>query len=315
LSSPTERFNTDVDNSDGAEHTPFRGVNVERALDNDTTTTSLEAYEYVIVGSGAGGAPLAARLAMAGYKVLILEAGDDQTNTTEYNVPVLHSVAAEYEPMRWDYFVKHFDDEEEMRKDSKLTYELPDGSRYTGLSPPPDAKPLGVLYPRVGSFGGCTSHNALITLYPFDSDWKRIQDMTGDDSWAPNNMRKYYERLEKSRYVPNGIAGHGFKGWLETSLADLTLTIKDRKMLSLIVSAGKAMGKTIPSSVLTTVSGIAQYLIQDINYLGASRDSAEGKYVIKVVSIPANCSFRHLASSDGNEESRQKTFWTCRPPS
>jgi choline dehydrogenase len=279
-------------------------VNVKRALDNSTSITALEDYEYVVVGSGAGGAPLAARLAMAGYKVLLVEAGDDQTNTTEYNVPALHSVAAEYEPMRWDFFVKHFDDEEEMKKDTKLTYELPDGSRYTGPSPPPGAKPLGILYPRVGSLGGCSSHNALITVYPYNSDWQNIQRITGDDSWAPSNMRKYYERLERSRYLPSSIAGHGFKGWLETSLTDLTLIVQDFKVVSLVLAAGTGMGKNLLSSLLTTVTGLAQVLLRDINNPSSSRDSTEGKHASNVVLVMADCGFRHVASSSGHEDPR-----------
>ncbi len=34
-------------------------------------------YEYVVVGSGAGGGTVAARLAESGRKVLLLEAGGD----------------------------------------------------------------------------------------------------------------------------------------------------------------------------------------------------------------------------------------------
>jgi choline dehydrogenase len=253
---------------------------VKRALNSTTTATTLQDYEYVIVGSGAGGAPLAARLAIAGYKVLLLEAGDDQTNSTEYNVPALHSVAVEYEPMRWDYFVKHFDDEEEMKKDTKLTYELSDGSRYTGANPPPGAKPLGILYPRVGSLGGCTAHNALITVKPFDSDWKNLQRITGDSTWAPSNMQKYFERLEKSRYLPSSIVGHGFGGWLETSVTDLTLIVQDLKVVSLVVAAATAMGKTLLGGLLTTVTGLGQVLLRDLNNPASNRDSAEGMWQV-----------------------------------
>ena len=42
--------------SDGASHTPLRGENVKRATNASATFTTLEDYEYVVVGSGAGGA-------------------------------------------------------------------------------------------------------------------------------------------------------------------------------------------------------------------------------------------------------------------
>lgn len=42
------------------------------SIDNKT-------YEYIVVGSGPGGAPIASNLARAGHSVLLIEAGDDQT--------------------------------------------------------------------------------------------------------------------------------------------------------------------------------------------------------------------------------------------
>lgn len=41
-------------------------------------TRALEPYDYIVVGSGPGGGPLSARLAIAGFKVFLFEAGDDQ---------------------------------------------------------------------------------------------------------------------------------------------------------------------------------------------------------------------------------------------
>ncbi|OMP86664.1 Choline dehydrogenase [Diplodia seriata] len=217
---------------------------------------------------------------MAGHSVLLLEAGGDETNSTQYNVPALHSVAAEWEPMRWDYFVKHFEDEEEQKRDTKLTYTLQNGTRYTGPNPPEGAEPLGILYPRVGSLGGCSAHNALITIYPHESDWQYIQNITGDSTWAPDNMRKYFQRLEKSRYLPNAISGHGFTGWLETSLTELTLIAQDLKVISLVLAAAAGMGQTLLESVITTVTGLAETLLRDPNNDGPSRDSDEGMWQV-----------------------------------
>lgn len=190
--------------------------------------TWLEKYEYVVVGSGPGGGPLAARLAIGGFKVLLIDAGDDQGSTYQEQVPALQLQSTEYGPMKWDYFVSHYADRARQEKDSKMTWRTSSRDLCVGTSPPIGSTPLGILYPRSRTLGGCSAHTALITIYPHESDWSNIESITGDSSWSPANMRPYFEKLERNGYLPSGIIGHGYNGWLGTSLTSLSLVIEDQ---------------------------------------------------------------------------------------
>jgi choline dehydrogenase len=57
-----------------------------------------EEFDYIVVGSGAGGGPVAANLAEAGHRVLLLEAGLDQDDD-DYRVPAFHGRATEHPRM------------------------------------------------------------------------------------------------------------------------------------------------------------------------------------------------------------------------
>jgi choline dehydrogenase len=163
-----------------------------------------------------------------------------------------------------------------------MTYRTTSGGLYVGLSPPSGSTPLGILYPRAGTLGGCGSHNAMITIYPHKSDWSFIRTLTGDDSWAPNAMREYFKRMENAEYLPNGIVGHGFNGWLTTSVTSLTLVLADFKLLSLVISAATAMGKSTIGFVISTITGLGDVLLRDINADTPDRDSAEGLYQVPI---------------------------------
>jgi len=215
------------------------------------STDQSAGYEYIIVGSGAGGGTLGARLAENGRKVLVLEAGGDPMLSTgadaldpqgnrlpeDYEVPVLHGMSAENEAMKWDFWVRHYASDELQRRDAKYRAEY-DGQWVEG-----------VLYPRAGCLGGCTAHNALITVYPHNEDWDALARLTGDPSWNADNMRGYFEKMENCQHrVPVyrwlaklGInpTRHGWDGWLQTEKAIPKTALSDRELVQTLRASVK----------------------------------------------------------------------------
>ncbi|KAE8400043.1 hypothetical protein BDV37DRAFT_287016 [Aspergillus pseudonomiae] len=202
-------------------------------------------------------------------------------------VPALQLQSTEYEPMRWDYFVNHYSNLTRQEEDSKITYRTPSGDLHVGPNPPANSEPLGILYPRAGTLGGCSAHNAMITILAYDSDWDNIASVTGDESWSAEKMRDYFKQLERSRYLPTSIAGHGFDGWLTTSLTQLKLVLEDQKLLSLVIAAATAAGQNLLGRVINTVTGLGDILLRDLNNDGANRDQQVGLFQVPLaVDIP-----------------------------
>ncbi len=198
--------------------------------------------EYVVVGSGAGGGTIAARLAESGKTVVLLEAGGDPKELSggdrlqpsvdrlpcDYDVPAFHAFASENDAMTWDFYVRHYADEERSHRDTKFVSEV-DGKKVDGI-----------LYPRAGTLGGCTAHNAMIFVYPNDDDWNDIARLTGDATWTATAMRSHARRLEKCRHRPLsrwlakfGIdpTRHGWDGWLDTEAAFPGSVLEDKTLI------------------------------------------------------------------------------------
>ena len=209
---------------------------------------SADQFEYIVVGSGAGGGTLAARLAEAGRTVLLLEAGgdprqlsgsnDDQPAVNrlpdDYDVPAFHGFASENDAMRWDFFVRHYASDEMQQKDPKYRRD------YHGI-------PVnGILYPRAGTLGGCTAHNAMILVYPHNADWDGIAQLTGDSSWNADAMRQYFMRVENCQHRPLervlALAGpnpsrHGWHGWLHVEKAAPAAAVRDFGLVQVLLDS------------------------------------------------------------------------------
>ncbi|KAJ9079670.1 hypothetical protein DSO57_1033056 [Entomophthora muscae] len=141
-------------------------------------------YDYIVVGSGPGGGTLATELALKGFKTLLIEAGPRYFQANQ-STPAFQARASEDPATTFDFNVKHYDN----------------NARY--------------FYPRAGVLGGCSIHNAMISVYPNARDFKLMQTITGDEAWSEPNMRKYFKRMERNQYTTS--QNHGYGGWLSTS--------------------------------------------------------------------------------------------------
>ncbi|KAI8942933.1 hypothetical protein NX059_000971 [Plenodomus lindquistii] len=207
-----------------------------------TAANSVETFDYVVVGSGPGGGPLAANLARAGFKTLLLEAGDDESAAMITNAMALTNTA-DTTNLTWTYWVRHYDDDELTKKNQHLTWRLPNGNLWVGpgSSAPAGAEIVGIQYPRGATLGGSSIVNSGLTVLPANSDWDYIKTLTGDVSWNATHMGDLFIKLENNKYRPRGTPGHGFDGYFETILGNGTVFLSSPQANAILEAmAGEA---------------------------------------------------------------------------
>ncbi|KAK7181469.1 hypothetical protein DPSP01_013467 [Paraphaeosphaeria sporulosa] len=242
----------------------------EEQVANGTNT-----YDYVVTGSGPGGGTIAVNLARAGYSVLLIEAGGDESDDITTQILSLGSLSSS-SSVNWSFFVKHSDDIERAKRYNLMVWKLNNGELWVGRDPAPeghlDAVRLGVFYPRGATLGGSAIVNAAATFLPSDSDWDLFDKDVGDGVWSGRDMRRVFEKIEHNNYLEAGTPGHGFDGWLQTNIADRSLYSVQSPKIKVIEAALRLLGKD-PSQVV-------DYLVSDANYLDERRDKTQGLFAL-----------------------------------
>lgn len=141
--------------------------------------TSVETFEYIVIGGGAAGCATAGRLASAGRKVLLLESGADD------NTPYIHIPGA---------FIRLFTSE-------RVSLYQMNAQRGSG------GRVLNV--PQANTLGGGSSVNAMVYVRGTPEDYDTWRDL-GCEGWGWNDVLPYFIKTETNETFSGPL--HGTEG-------------------------------------------------------------------------------------------------------
>ncbi|KAK3702313.1 hypothetical protein RRG08_008701 [Elysia crispata] len=132
-------------------------------------------YDYIVVGGGAAGSVLAARLSEdIDVTVLLLEAGGSDWGNPIIDIPGLGAETMKSE-LDWDYVTERQEGLFQGLKDGRATW------------------------PRGKVLGGSSSMNAMIVVRGFQPDYDRWAKYTGDSTWDYAHLLNYFRKMEDMR--------------------------------------------------------------------------------------------------------------------
>ena len=236
-------------------------------------------FDFIIVGSGAGGGPLACNLVEAGYEVLLLEAGSRDTNSPARDVPLFHPAASEDESLSWAFYTNHYQDPERQAAESK--HYQPGEAKWSPRG--------GVYYPRGSTIGGSTAVNAMLTVLPHEEDFNLVADLTGDESWrsfAPYSRSRgmipeYFKRVQ--RWLPIKLADLSLAGGAPHLSKVVTETVKSQGLFNAIDNLGNIFNPDtlLDPNTMAVVKEQREGAFQAPMAIGNERDQRRG------VEVPA----------------------------
>jgi choline dehydrogenase len=215
------------------------------AVAQNAVRDGVREVDYIVIGTGAGGGPVAAALAEAGHQVLALDAGgliDDLT----YRVPAFSLQASADPRMSWNFAVRHYTDP------------AAHGQAFM-------ADRDGVLYPRAAAVGGCTAHHAMLTLQPDPKDWNDLARLTGDPSFNHESMQRHYRAVRR---------------WLPIGSAEPATLLGDPTLARLVLAAAVTKAPPGRDAVVDLNRGVVRGATLDPNDPALVEAGAEGFFMI-----------------------------------
>lgn len=186
-------------------------------------------FDFIIVGSGAAGSVVAARLSeVSEYKILILEAGQDNSQNSENPNMNAWDKALTKIPSFSPVINNRYNRQPVITNPPNGILAVCKSLDSFTTTPQGDDPTLNKTYsyPRGNGAGGSTNNNALVYGRGDPNIYNSIANYVNDPIWSYDNILPYYKKMETYN-VPDGEPGiHGYDGWLkirETGPLDMDL--------------------------------------------------------------------------------------------
>jgi len=144
----------------------------------------VENFDYVVVGAGSAGCVVAARLSQAGHKVLLLEAGGNDTNPW-IHIPLGYAKLYANPSVNWCY----------------------------ESEPEPHLNGRRLFQPRGKVLGGTGSINGMIYVRGQPEDFDGWRDL-GCEGWGFEDVLPYFKKSEHQERGPNKFHGADGPLWV-----------------------------------------------------------------------------------------------------